>query len=283
MKKQIAKHRVFVFVLVTLLAPSIVLAAGKGKTVKVFLLGGQSNMVGCGKSKDLKAPHNKPILQIKIWAQKAKQWETLSPDAKGISPDRKGEFGPEVPFGHAIATVLPDEDIRLVKYAKSGTALYNDWAPSGGPQYKAFMATAKAALANLDDSGTKYEILGMLWLQGESDALEKQGQAYEKNLSDFIKHMREQFKTPDMPFLIARVRDHYGKGPQADAVRAAQENLAKTMKNVAWFNTDDCTLFNAGHYDSGGLIVIGDRFAKAYSELVPADREYVRGMKKRRK
>lgn len=162
---------------------------------------------------------------------------------------------------------VSDDEVRLVKYAVGGTALYNDWAPTKGAQYVGFMKTMRAALADLDGKKVKYEIAGTLWLQGESDASEKQAEHYKKNLTAFIKHMRTEYNTPEMPFYIARVREFWGKGAQAEMVRDAQEQVAKEMKAVSWFSTDDCgELILRGHFKSAGLIKIGKKFAKQAQE-----------------
>ena len=162
------------------------------------------------------------------------------------------------------------EEIYLIKYAAGGTALYNDWSPSGGPQYTRFMKTARAALANLDEKKLEYKIAGMLWMQGESDAAENKAETYEKNMRDFIAHMREQFKTPGMPFVIARVKDHYGgKTGQAKIVRDAQVDVAKTTEGVEWFDTDNYPMANAGHYNGKGLVIMGKDFAKAILAIEP--------------
>lgn len=157
----------------------------------------------------------------------------------------------------------------MIKYAARGTNLYNDWSPqTKGAQYVAFMNTAKTALAELDASNTKYEIAGMLWLQGESDAYGRRAKSYEKNLTEFIAHIRAQFKAPTMPFVIARVRSYYGgETGQARIVRDAQVKIAGTDKNIGWFDTDDCSMLNAGHYDAAGLIEIGKRFAVEYMRI----------------
>ena len=213
-----------------------------------------------GNAADLKAPYNVPFPEIKIWQAKTNQWSALAPAS---------QFGPELSFGHAMAKAFPNDDIRLVKYAANGTALYNDWAPTTGAQYVAFMDTVKGALADLDAGNVKYDIAGMLWLQGESDAKEYKGKDYKNNLLAFIEHIRAKFKTPEMPFIIARVRDFYGKGAQAGMVRDAQESVAQSTKYVAWFDTDDCgQLIKGGHYGSAGLIEIGNRFASQYVAMV---------------
>ncbi len=240
------------------------LMAQNKKSVRVFLLGGQSNMLGAGKISNLQAPYDKPFDKVMIlnWGK----WAVLAPNVKANKP---GQFGPEISFGHEIVKVFPGEDIRFVKYAAGGTALYDDWSPViKGRPYTMFMRNVKEAIADLEKSKAKYEIAGMLWLQGESDAHENKGADYKKNLTDFIAHVRKEFKTPEMPFIIARVRSHYGgKTGQAKIVRDAQVKIAESDKNTGWFDTDDLSMRNAGHYDAAGLIEIGKRFAKKYQEL----------------
>jgi hypothetical protein len=248
--------------LVSFSLASTSLSAETEKPIKVFLLGGQSNMAGQLKEywADVQSPYKDPFPQIQLWHNKRNQWGPLAPTHR---------LGPEIGFGHAIAKALPNDEIRLVKYAINGTALYNDWAPTDGPQYIGFMQAAQGALADLDASEVPYEITGMLWLQGESDAVEKMGAEYEQNLSAFIEHMRSTFNTPAMPFILARVRDFYGKGEQAQMVRTAQQALAEQMPNVAWFDTDDLNpLVNGGHYGLAGTLEIGKRFAAAYMEAI---------------
>ncbi len=224
------------------------------ESVQVFLLGGQSNMVGSGKPSELSGVYAKPQEDVRFW--QGNSWGNLAPGAKN--------FGPEIAFGRAMKDAYPDKEIYLVKYAANGTALYNDWSPTGGPQYKKFMQTAQAAIAKLEKEGVNYEIAGMLWMQGESDAREGKAESYEENLRHFIMHMREQFNAPRMRFVIARVRGHYGGNTgQAKIVREAQEAIAKTTEGVEWFDTDDYPMANAGHYNGEGLIMMGKDFAKA--------------------
>ena len=235
-------------------------ASTPNKKVKVFLLGGQSNMMGIGSISKLKPPYNETSKLFRVFHKG--QWQFFKP---GLLNQKK-RFGPEVSFGHSVAQAYPDVDIRLVKYAQGGTNLYQQWSPQlKGKQYKRFMEHARAALADLDKNGIKYEVAAMLWLQGEADANKGKGDLYEKNLTQFIKHMRTEFKTPEMPFILARIRDYYGKETGHNKfVRDAQGKVADTMKNVTCFDTDDCSMKNKGHYDADGYIEIGKRFTKAY-------------------
>ena len=251
----------------SLLFVSLCVAGPASAVTRVFLLGGQSNMVGQGSNVELTPPYNAPQADVKFWAG---HWVSLAPGYGNNS----SHFGPEVAFGRAIADALPGDDIYLVKYAADGTALYNDWSPSGGPQYNAFMNTTGAALANLDNAGVQYEISGMLWMQGESDAVEQQGPAYEANLRNFIADMRTRFDTPEMPFVIGRVLSYYGgSNGHAAIVRAAQVTVADTTANVSWIDTDSFSVVdpvsNPGHYGTSGQLDLGNGFAAANMQYIP--------------
>jgi hypothetical protein len=234
---------------------------------RVFLLGGQSNMVGQGINAELVSPYNTAQTDINYWNG---AWIPLAPGFGNFS----SEFGPEVAFGRAIKDALPNDTIYLVKYAVNGTALYDDWSPANGPQYIGFMNTVNSALANLETNGINYEISGMLWMQGESDALEGQAASYETNLTNFISVMRTEFNTLEMPFIIARVRDYYGGGgappTQADIVRTAQVTVAEASSYVSWFDTDAYQMVNLGHYGTQGQLDMGNDFAVENLSYIPS-------------
>jgi Carbohydrate esterase, sialic acid-specific acetylesterase len=204
-----------------LLASAILFSASlHAAPVRVFLLAGQSNMRGMGNPADLKSPYTESPATVKIW--EGKSWVPLV--AKG------DHFGPEIAFGHAMAKQMPDVEIRLIKHAVSGSNLHTHWAPTTGACYIKFMKVAQTALADLDANKVPYGMAGMLWLQGESDARSPQRIDYERNLTQVIAHMREAFKTPEMPFLIARVREHYGGKAGAKFVRDAQMKMGEADK-----------------------------------------------------
>ena len=242
---------------------------------RVFLLGGQSNMVGQGINSELVPPYSEAQNDVNYWVSGG--WVPLAPGFGNNS----ASFGPEVAFGRAIKDALPDDTIYLVKYAVNGTALFNDWKPTTGPQYIGFMDTVNAALSNLVASGIDYEISGMLWMQGESDAYEGQAASYETNLVAFVTDMRAQFNTPKMPFAIARVRDYYGgtlppvvgdqtDPTQADVVRAAQVAVAGYTPYSSWFDTDGYQMVNSGHYGTQGQLDLGRDFATATLAYIPS-------------
>jgi hypothetical protein len=237
----------------------------------VFLLAGQSNMVGQGESAELTGQLSRPQRDINYWSD---GWVPLAPGHGNSSQ----EFGPELSFGRRIKDAFPNDSIYLIKYGHNGTALYNDWRPTDGPQYVKFMATAEAALADLAASGVEYELSGMLWMQGESDAKEGEALAYEQNLRNFIAHIRDVFGEPGLPFVIGRVLTYYGgDNGGAEIVRAAQAKVAESTPGVSWFDTDSFSVVdpveNPGHYGTQGQLEMGRAFADSILELlsIPAD------------
>lgn len=248
----------------------------KGRS-RVFLLGGQSNMVGQGANDELLPPYDGAQNDVMYWND---GWVPLSPGFGNTT----NHFGPEVAFGRAIKNALPNDTLYLIKYGANGTALYDDWKPADGPQYTAFMNTVHAALSNLNTAGIEYEISGMLWMQGESDAYEGQAAGYETNLTNFITVMRTELNAPAMPFIMARVLNHFGGivppkvGEQTDPtqayiVRTSQVTVAETTPYSTWFDTDAYQVVdpasNRGHYGTQGQIDLGNDFAAANLSFIP--------------
>lgn len=232
---------------------------------RVFLLAGQSNMAGAGIYDQLKESEKKPIEGVRIWRKG--QWQPLKPRVSS----GKGRFGPELAFGRAMRKAYPKDDIYLIKTAAGGTSLHKSWTTDngGGPMLRRFLAGAHAAMKELDQRKVKYSIDGMLWMQGESDAVQAKGAEYEGRLKTFIQHMRREFKQSEMPFIMGRILPTFdrpeGNGP---LVRAAQEALAKELKNVVCFDTDKFERINKGHYNHNGQIQLGKAFAERLLDVV---------------
>lgn len=233
-------------------------AGPQGAPVKVFLLAGQSNMQGIEINAELEAPLDQSQEDVKIWS--GANWTSLQP---GFG-NRGENFGPEVSFGRAMAEGLPDENIYLIKYARGGSGLVanDDWNPSGGSDYLAFISRVKSALGQLAADGIEFEIGGMLWMQGEHDTLESATAAgYETSLRQFIETLRDDFETPGMPFVIGRITTEFGTTANNTLVREAQVRVAEETEGVFWVDTDELSLGTPGHYGTEGQLDLGRLFA----------------------
>jgi len=255
-------NKPFVGVMAALL---LSLATNASAKARIFLLAGQSNMAGAGLYDKLTKAEKKAPARVKIWNKN--QWQDLGP---GVSANQ-GRFGPELAFGRAMRKAFPADEIYLIKTAAGGTSMFKHWHTKngGGPMLKRFLSRARAAFKNLEENNIKSTIDGMLWMQGESDAAQGMGAEYEASLRTFIKEMRREFQASEMPFILGRILPSFdkpkGNGP---LVRAAQESVAKELKNVAWFDTDDIELYNKGHYNHNGQIELGNTFAQHFLSVV---------------
>ena len=127
--------------------------------------------------------------------------------------------------------------IAIVKTAGGGTTLWKHWSPEGF-MYRRFLTNLENALLQLEDSGTVYEICGMLWMQGESDAeLIEKAKEYEINLPVLVNNIRELTVKEELPFIMGRISSSLLKETpwnfdQTKYVQISQENVAVRDDNI---------------------------------------------------
>jgi len=241
-------------------------AQEKELPVKVFILGGQSNMDGTGKGEELPEEYVVAPENSMIWDNKKKKWVTLRTDS--FSERRKYKFGPEVAFTHMLAKKYPKYTIAIVKTSAGGTKLWKHWLPGQG-MYKAFLRNMNNAVKALELEGRTYDICGMLWMQGESDAETLEwANDYEANLKVLYKDVREQTQKPNLPIVMGRIsigllRETPWVFDYAEVVQAAQDRVAKADKNVRIINTNKLeTLKDNTHFNSESNIWLGKKMGK---------------------
>jgi hypothetical protein len=186
--------------------------------------------------------------------------------------DGKGTFGPELTFGHEMASGDPAELIAIIKIAWGGTNLGIQWRPPGaggdtGPLYQNWVAAYHQAMDSLDPA-FEPELAGMLWMQGESDTGDpKLADEYGRNLTALIGDIRAETRSPDLPFVLATIAKAEAWKAYGDVVRAAEARVAETVPFTATFPTDDYGMCDPWHYDTPGMVSLGQRFAKAMKAL----------------
>jgi len=243
----------------------VLLTAGplRAETATVFLLGGQSNMLGRAPASglptspvDLQAPQT-DVLLLNGNGGASGLLNTLVP----LQPGSGTDFGPEITFGRDMADANSAATFALIKWAEGGTSLASDWNPSVGTAYASFRSTVSAGLAALDGAGYETEIAGMLWMQGERDARSATDTAnYEANLTAFIADIRGRYGA-ELPFLIGETfKNEYGEGiSAAQAAVAAADPLTKFVSTRSMsFQSDNL------HLDASGQQELGYAFAAAY-------------------
>lgn len=266
-KLRMNKLKGYILVIVLLLISPL---KASSEMVKVFLMAGQSNMVGnCGNDQDpflveWGAPD--PNVQVKVFGTANHDWGPLRSGLGSIET----ASGPEVAFGHAMANAFNGtHKVMIIKGAWSGTDLNVQWRPpsaggSTGELYTSFVNNVKNALAEIEQP---CEIVGMCWLQGESDCFDlESANAYESNLRHFISDLRKEFNFPGMLFSIAQIMEdpvytHY------DIVRAAQESVAEQDPLTGIFDPVGLPVAGA-HWVLTACSAIGNGFAENLLSLL---------------
>lgn len=186
---------------------------------QLFILSGQSNMVGWGNSLELDSVarfgHDNRLAMFENG-----KWQNLKPFKAPSKNQREGwniterTFGPEIGFAHALAKAWPDKRIGIVKQAVGGTGIMA-WAPEWNE--------ADAAMTNDAHKGALYkkligktlaakkagnvEIRGFLWLQGGKDMIAMEtAERYADNLKTLVAAIRRDLGIADLPVLIGTYR-----------------------------------------------------------------------------
>jgi hypothetical protein len=277
------------------------------RTVHVYLLAGQSNMDGLGLISELPDAYKAPFEGVLIYNPNRRNdqdsiedegfWDALQPGhGSGYGFDSTGhkfsdKFGIELSFARTMREFQPEQAIALFKYAKGGASIhpdaaniYGSWNPdfdrgNGINQWDHFEHHFKRAMSvtDIDGDGVEEKLVpaGILWLQGESDAVytEEIAMQYGANLANLMSKMRELAGDPQLPIVIARISESM-QGPNGvlltygDIVRQAQASFAESDPYAAYIDAPDGHgWLDPWHYDSKTYLDLGVSFAKSILTL----------------
>ena len=224
---------------------AVLTESGSAKEFKVYFLGGQSNMDGYGRVKELPKDLKGPVKGVMIFHGNTSAdrtpvdgrgiWAELQPGhGVGFKSDGKtnsysDRFGVALTFARKMKELDPKANIALIKYSRGGTSIdigaaggFGCWDPDfkagegkgkGINQYDHFLATVRHALAvkDIDGDGEEDTLIpaGIVWMQGESDAAytEEIAKKYQANLRRLMDLIRAAFRTDDLPVVIGRISD----------------------------------------------------------------------------
>jgi hypothetical protein len=237
-------------------AAPFVVAPPARKIFHIYLLMGQSNMVGRD-TRSLASQVDDPrILSLNSDNKWVVAREPIHTDAR-IPPGQ----GPGIPFAQEVLKADPSVTIGLVPCAVGGTPL-SRWV-KGGDLYEACVTRAKLAA----QAGS---IEGVLWHQGESDTTSQENaDTYETRLVQMFKDLRDDLDRTGLPIVVGQLGPFLepAKYPYLDTVRAAIKHMPADLPHVGY--ADSAGLEDRGdklHFSADSQKVFGARYAKAMQE-----------------
>lgn len=191
---------------------------------------------------------------------------------------------PSISFTPGVEKEFGKENVIVIKDAMGGQPIrrwYKDWKPVNGDEpkaqpdlYERLMTKVKAAT-----DGHKISSVTFVWMQGERDAKEGQGEVYGASLKGVVDQIKKDLGRDDVNFVIGRISDFDMSNkeyPHWTMVRDAQVKVAETDPHGRWVDTDD--LNDKGNdqkggglqYTANGYKLLGARFAEKAIELIKA-------------
>lgn len=230
--------RLFCCGLLLLLSLSPATAAEKAK--HLFILSGQSNMVG------------------------------MKPE-ESFTPAVEKEFGKE----NTVVVKKAHGGQSIRSWAKTN---HENPAPTTGrvPKvrgnlYHPLISSVKTAI-----KGQTVKTVTFIWMQGESDL---NNTAYDAYLKELLQQLQTDLSFKDMNIVIGRISDS-GLDQQKRLagrkyIRKTQVEFAEAHPRAAWVDTDDLNdkkkdgkIFNDLHYTPQGYKILGERFAEKAIYLI---------------
>ena len=227
-------------ILVSFIAFIISSCVSKEEGKHLFILSGQSNMVG------------------------------LRPE-ESYTPAIKDEFGEENII--VVKDALGSQPIR--RWYKDWKPLEGDEPKAQPDLYDTLMIKVYTAIEN-----EKIATVTFIWMQGERDAREKLGEVYETSLIGLHKQLSNDLERKDINFIIGRLSDFdmsNEKYPHWVMIRDVQVKVAESNPRFDWVNTDDLNdgvnrrgkeIKNDLHMSAEGYAIMGKRFADKSIQLI---------------
>jgi len=258
----------------------------------VWVLAGQSNMDGCGRTPDTLT--NPGIMMYgldnkwtvaqnpvhRIYDAAAPAYELIishyypaykdldSQKVKAVLAQKRldsrqkpiGGVGPGIYFARYI-NEHAGKNIALIPCGIGGTTM-EQWSPDRIPRgdsslYGAMINRIKSVGGNLK---------GVVWFQGESEAMSGKTDSYENDLLYLVDRIRKDTGYKDLPIIIVQIGCFNIHNPAMDkgyeTVRDIQRNIYKKRNNLFVVSCIDLPLDDWAHISTEGQKRLGKRIAE---------------------
>lgn len=251
-------------------------ASVRAAHLKLFILTGQSNSLGTtdGDGAEPSPGADPADAAVRFY------WHNLASVAKSLGDsggtfttlrEQQGGFykgsathwGPEFGFARRLHRAGV-RDFGLIKASRGGGG-NSFWAKTAADHhmYDHVVKTVTAAAADLTRQGHTFEIVGLLYLQGESDAPAEAAIA-DTRIKELADHLRRDL--PNAQALHTVIAGIAASGATRDTVRAKHAAVAAGAGQFSFFSTTDLRdqMPDRLHFNKPAKLAIGERFAEAW-------------------
>ncbi|NEP17080.1 MAG: sialate O-acetylesterase [Leptolyngbya sp. SIO4C1] len=240
--------------------------------MRLFILAGQSNMSGRAELPESSASADQIYMFGNDYRWHLAQEPVDSPAGQVdvVSLDDSAGYGPSLAFAERLRSLRSDRPVGLIPCAKGGSSIA-DWQRNLSDQslYGACLKRVRAAAA-------MGEISGVLFFQGEADALDPKAfpsmrpaaETWATNFEQLVTDLRQDLAQPDLPVVYAQIGalQNAEKFPYWEVVRTQQEQVQ--LPHSRMITTSDLAMPDSAHFTQASYRTIGERFAEQLNQLL---------------
>lgn len=243
----------------------------------VWILGGQSNMQGCGVMEGAESPN--PMVRAFYMDDR---WDVARDPIHNICDtvdqvhidlcggtrpgrDTVRGVGPGVSFGAGMfqMTGIPQ---GVIACAHGGTSM-SQWDPK--LKRRGTRSLYGAMVRRFSKNGGK--VAGVVWYQGCSDADPVNAPLYTKRMKALVAAMRKDLGNTQLPFVavqISRVCGQQTYNPNWNSVQEQERRLPEVIRHTAVVSAIDLSLDDGIHISGPDQCRLGRRLAQAMQSLL---------------
>ena len=254
--------------------------------VKLFILTGQSNSLGttAGGEADPTPGADPADANIRFFWSNRADAATVIGDSGGVFTALQSQqggyysgsathWGPEIAFGRTLYRAGV-RNFGIIKASRGGGG-NTFWLKNSADDhmYGHITATVNAATSALTNNGDTFEIVGLLYLQGESDTAAEAAEAGNR-LKTLTDNLRADL--PNAASLQCVAGGIAAAGSVRDTVRANQTSIASATSYIDSFSNLDLqpALYDSLHFNKAAKLTVGERFAQAFFAAGTVARHY---------
>ena len=262
-------------------------------TAKVILLGGQSNAEGVSLVSALQskvsaekfAEYTSGYSNVKIAYQNVGGNVNHSKDFVGVKAGQATDvqyFGPELGIAEYLAKNFPDEKFYIIKYAKGGSILDTEWYNAKNEEalylLEGLTQFTYESLAKIEEEGYTPKIVGFVWNQGESDAIDlPRSEKYYANLEGMVNYVREEFKdyasAKGIGFMDAAILGNLWSAYRNVNMHKQAFSLTSPINfYIETYKYEEITTIvennDMAHYDAMGMIKLGNLYGELIAKML---------------